>query len=366
LLERAAALLLPGALERLALLPELALATLEAGRFDDVVPYVAELAEAPDERARAYSLLLRAAHATSTGAGSSGERAAAIAAREAFERLGDGAGLARALERLALAEWSRCRAAAVAEISAEALPLARRAQNHQLVNDIEGGVLLARTFGPTPVHVAERAVREVLADAGGAVRLEAVAQIALGRLAAMRGSFAEARRWARAGRDALREAGLRIVAAATSQADGEIEKLAGDDEAALAALQRGFAELAELGEHAFASTNAAAIAAILERLDRVAEAAEWLERARTLSPDDDFATLVTADCVDALLAARAGEHERAVEIAHHASRGPKPPISGSCEGQRSKRSPRSLRQQGDGTTLARRCEARSASTRSKA
>jgi predicted ATPase len=69
LLERAAALLLRGALERLALLPELALATLEAGRFDDVVPYVAELAEAPDERARAYSLLLRAAHATSTGAG---------------------------------------------------------------------------------------------------------------------------------------------------------------------------------------------------------------------------------------------------------------------------------------------------------
>lgn len=216
------------------------------------------------------------------------------------------------------AEWSSCRAAGAATACRDALPIALRARNHRLANDLQGLLLLAHTFGLTPVDEAEQELRKVLDTSRGVVRIEAVAEIALGRLAATRGDFVVARELVRKGREALKEAGLRTSHAGTSQAFAQIETLAEDHEAAAQILREGFDELNELGEHSFASTNAVFVAEALQKLGRDQEAARWLTRARELSPAGDVATLATADYVEALLVSRTGDHGRATQLARRA------------------------------------------------
>jgi tetratricopeptide (TPR) repeat protein len=57
------------------------------------------------------------------------------------------------------------------------------------------------------------------------------------------------------------------------------------------------------------------IARLLLGLRRDGEAGDWLRVARDLSPADDVSTLAESDAVDAVLAARKGEHERAEQLA---------------------------------------------------
>jgi class 3 adenylate cyclase/tetratricopeptide (TPR) repeat protein len=319
LLERAVALYRAGDGERLRLLPELGLAFREVGRYSDMAECAEELDAAATERWRAHAVLLRARHASTTGASSLEQaRPAIIGARETFERLGEDAAVARALEFEAAAEWNSCRAEASAALYRRALPFAERAGNTRVVTTSIGRLAGAYALGPTPVADAELELRELLEVARGNIVAEAGVYRGLGRVAAMRGDFEVARELFRRGREPLKEAGLTVLHAAAAHGAADVEELAGDFAHAADLLHDAFEQLDELGEHAFASTLAALLARVLLRLGRDAEAAAWVARAHELSPRHDVTTLATADYVDALLASRRGEHESALRLARRA------------------------------------------------
>ena len=319
LLARAVALYRAGDGERLRLLPELGLAFREIGRYSDMAACAEELGAAATERWQAHAVLLRARYASTTGATSLEEaRAAIIAARETFERLGEDAAVARAFEFEAAAEWNSCHAAAAAALYRRALPFAERAGNRRVVTTSIGRLAGAYALGPTPVAEAEAQLRKLLEVARGNIVAEAGVYRGLGRVAAMRGDFEVARELFQPGREPLKEAGLTVPYAAAAHGAADIEELAGNLPEAADLLHDAFEQLDGLGEHAFASTQAALLARVLLRLGRDAEAAGWVARARELSPRRDATTLATADYVDALLASRRGEHERALHLARRA------------------------------------------------
>jgi class 3 adenylate cyclase/tetratricopeptide (TPR) repeat protein len=314
LLERAAALLAPGSEVRLAALPELAFALHGLGRFDDATPYIDELAGSGDERWNAYADILRAWYGAATGSGSLDEaRPSITAATVTFERLSDDVGLARALFMQGAAEWTSCRAAAAAKAFREALLHAERSGNATIVESNLEWIVTAQTYGPTPIDEAEREIRTILESSPGLL-VVAAAQRALGRFAAMRGDFGQARALVDRGREALADAGFVVLQAASSQISAFVEQLEGDLDAALRELLEGFEQLTSLGEHAFASTNAAFVAEVYGIRGEDDEAAKWVAVARELSPEGDLATLFKADMIEAVLVSRRGQHDAAKRL----------------------------------------------------
>jgi tetratricopeptide (TPR) repeat protein len=306
LLERAVGLRNAGDPKRLELMPDLALAWIDVGRLADAQPHVDELAASAHERWRAYgsSLRPRLEALRGTGTYESG-RAGLAAAEEVFRRLGDERGLALVLVMQADVEWTRCRALAAAEKHRVAIVHAQRAAEISLVDESISSLCGIAAFGPAHVDEAEPEVRALLDRATGLVA-ETSAYRALGRLAALRGDFDEARALIRRGQEPLIDAGLRLWYSATCLAAALVEQHAGDQDAAVDVLRVGFGELDELGEHAFASTVAAELALALLALGRDDEVESWLTRARELGPADDVATITRADVAEGLLSARRG------------------------------------------------------------
>jgi class 3 adenylate cyclase/tetratricopeptide (TPR) repeat protein len=318
LIERAAELLPAGDPARLPLLPPLADARIDLGRFEDVLLAIQELDAVGDERWSAYAAVLRPMVDAFSGTGSLEEsRDDITAAIATFRRLGDEAGLARALIVLGNLHWTNCRAGDAAAVYREALEHADRAGDPLLADGAREMLVTTNTHGPTPVPEAEAEVRRLREHARGLI-VTSSADRALGRLAAMRGDWDEARVFVERGRGALQEAGSVIWFAATSQAPAQLEELAGNYEGAMQILRATFEQLDSLGEHAFASTHAIIIGSLLCRLGREDEAVEWIEVARRLSPVSDIATLGGVDCVEAIVLARHGELDAAQELAQRA------------------------------------------------
>jgi class 3 adenylate cyclase/tetratricopeptide (TPR) repeat protein len=318
LLERALTLLEAGDSRRLELIPDLTFALMDLGRFADARSHVDELAAADGEGWRAYASTLRPRLDTLDGTGSyEAAREGVSAAEEAFQRLGDERGLALALLMQGDDEWTRCRASAAGDKYRMAIPHAEVAGQMSLVEDAISTLCAVGTFGPTHVDDAEQEIRVLLARATG-VGAETAAYRALGRLAAMRGDFDEARDLIRRGREPLLDAGLVLWHAATCLGVAFVEQHAGDYEAAVRIHRDGFARLAELDEHAFASTMAANLALALLQLGREDEAEPWLRTARELAPAGDIATLLTADIGEGRLHVRRGRLENAERLVRRA------------------------------------------------
>ncbi|HET9673872.1 MAG TPA: adenylate/guanylate cyclase domain-containing protein [Gaiellaceae bacterium] len=319
LIDRATQLLPAGDPARLPLLPPLADARLDLGRFDDVLTAIQELESAGDERWAAYGAVIRPMYGAFSGADRSLEesRDDILRAIETLGRAGDDAGLARAYTVLGALHWTNCRAADAGVAYRQALAHAERAGDPLLAEGARELLVTMNSHGPTPRAEAEAEVKRLRAHARG-VAVESSADRALGRLAAMRGDFDEARVLVERGRSALKEAGSNIWYFATSQAPSQVEELAGNYEAALAILSEGFDQLDALGEHAFTSTNAMIISSLLCRLGREDEAADWIERARRLSPASDVATLAGVDYIEAMVLSRRGELDAAQELAQRA------------------------------------------------
>ncbi len=314
LLERAATLVRPGEAKRLELLPDLVLALVDLGRFADAHSYVDELAAADGERWLAYAWTLRPLLDTVSGTGSfEAGRDKLVAGEETFQRLGDERGLALALLMQGHDEWTRCRGSAGAERYRSSIVHAERAGALSLVYEAIGNLCSIVAFGPAHVDVAEEEIR-ILLDRAKSVSAETTAYRALGRLAATRGDFDEARELTRRGREPLIDAGLVLFHAATALSAAFVEEHAGDYEAAARIHREGFAKLAELGEHAFASTVAATLARTLLGLGRDDEVEPWLATARELCPAGDVATLAIADTVEGLLHLRRGRLEEAEHL----------------------------------------------------
>jgi ATP/maltotriose-dependent transcriptional regulator MalT len=193
------------------------------------------------------------------------------------------------------------------------IPHAEQAGELPLVYEAIGNLCSIGAFGPANVAVAEEEIRALL-DRARSISSETTAYRALGRLAAIRGGFEEARELSRRGREPLLDAGLVLFYAATCLSAAFVEEQAGDLEAAARFHREGFAQLAELGEHAFASTVAATLARTLLRLDRDDEVERWLATARDLCPAGDIATFAIADSVEGLFHLRRGRLEEAERL----------------------------------------------------
>jgi class 3 adenylate cyclase/tetratricopeptide (TPR) repeat protein len=314
LLERAGAVLETSDSRRFELIPDLTLALIDLGRLADAQTHLDELAAADGERWQAYASALSPRVEALSGTGSyQAGRPGLDGAEETFRRLGDERGLALALVMQGDDEWTSCRALASAEKLRVAIPYAERAGEVALVDDAISSLCAIAAFGPTHVEQAEDEVRALLGRSNGIVA-ETAAYRALGRLAATRGDFDEARDLMRRGQEPLVDAGLRLWYSATSLGAGFVELQAGEHEAAVDAFRAGFAELEEFGEHAFSSTIAVALAGALLELGRDEEAETWLITGRELSPAGDIATLAQADLVQGYLHARRGRLDDAERL----------------------------------------------------
>src|SRR5205085_8761168 len=115
-------------------------------------------------------------------------------ARRIFEELGDELGLARALRAEAEVHLTRCHWQASAEALERALAHAEHAPDGQAETAACRIMLVsALYYGPTPVTTARRRCEEILARAAAHPVVEANILCYLGGLAALEGSFDEAR-----------------------------------------------------------------------------------------------------------------------------------------------------------------------------
>ena len=125
------------------------------------------------------------------------------------------------------------------------------------------------------------------------------------------GGFEQARTIGADARQHLAEVGHGLFLANLAQSTGYVEELAGDLDTADAEYARSCADLEALGESSYLSTVAGLHARLLARRRRPAQAEMALELARRHGSPDDVATQSLVRQAEGLLAAAAGEADRA-------------------------------------------------------
>ena len=99
---------------------------------------------------------------------------------------------------------------------------------------------------------------------------------------------------------------------------GEIEVMAGDQEAAERSFREEYELHRRLGDEGHGSTSAAYLAFALCRLGRFDESEELATIARATGAEDDLATQASARSAQALVRSARGEHEEARRLAREA------------------------------------------------
>ena len=134
----------------------------------------------------------------------------------------------------------------------------------------------------------------------------------------MQGHFDEARQLLRRTRQTFREFGLALFASGESLPGGMVELAAGDFEAAARLLGEGAAELREMGETGYLSTNLACLGDALYRLGRYDEAEEAASESKRTTQAGDVASETGWRSVRARVLARRGELDEALSLAREA------------------------------------------------
>ncbi len=321
LLWRAVELLPPGDPNRLALLPELGSALLEAGRFDQAAGI---LREAIDEAGAAGDHLI-VAHARIaevmlriyTEPEGTGQEAARVAEEliPVFEAAGDDLGLARAYRLRSTAPWVAARYVEMAADAERAAEHARRAGDpgeQVLAQDM---LSVAYAFGPLPVSEGLRRLAELQEESPGTGReLEAGTAILL----AMAGRFDESRQVLEEAGALFEDLGRPAWGAANLLARGIVEILADDPVEAEGALRRGREEFLRLGEKGVLSTLSATLAQALCIQGRFEEAEPFIEESRELASSEDVASQLYWRIAKAMVLADRGELAEAERVAREA------------------------------------------------
>jgi class 3 adenylate cyclase/tetratricopeptide (TPR) repeat protein len=325
LLERAGALLPEDAPERLDLRLELADALHSAGDLQRVGELLegalaqAELAGNAGVQARArLELACLQPHVDPESAALDEILAAAEHGAEVFERIGDDAGLALSLRRIADVHWLRCRVAPGEPLLERALEHARRAGDDRELSVIRQALVRGAAVGPMRVDAAVARCEVIIADSGGDPFTEAVAANALGYLNAMAGRFADARELSSRSRAILEDLGLTLMVPTLDAWTGQAELLAGDPEAAERLWRRAYQALDGLGEKGNLSTIAAYLAEAVFTQGRDEEAAELTEISESLTSRDDVTSYISWRSVRAKVAARGGDGDRGEALAREA------------------------------------------------
>jgi class 3 adenylate cyclase/tetratricopeptide (TPR) repeat protein len=320
-LSRRAANLLPsGHPQRLVILPFLVELAIGTSRFAAAEEAIAELAAADEPGPNAYATILRVELQTTQGATHDlAEVRSRIAdAAETLAEVGDERGLALAERMLGGTYWMECRAEAASDAYERARAHAERAGDTAFANAMRTQIGAAAIFGPKPVDEALAAAEQRLAAAAGKPLVEASVKRGVGRLSALQGDFARARRLLAEGSETLREAGLVVPHMAGAQARGFIERLAGDGKQAAEYLREGAEEFRRVGDRRYLSTTALSLVLVLLDLGEIDEAKKWLEIAAAERNPADVVDEADIHAAQGRLAAIDGDYATAIQEAEKA------------------------------------------------
>lgn len=324
LLERAGGVLAKNDPTRPRLLTEAGEALIEIGELARAEARLAEARDAAgavgDERGRRLAGLdlLYLRYTTSPQGTSEGVLEQVRAQLPDLETDGDDEALARAWRLLAYAEGIANRFGASADATERTIRHAVAAGDEVLAHRFLGAFAVAALYGPTSVAEAIERCEEVLARALGDCRAQALTELALAHLEAMRGDFASARARYTRSRATLERFGWTLLAALTSIDSAPIELLAGDLDAAERELRRDYEALDQMGERNYISTTAGLLAEVLYRQGRLGEADELARRCAELADPEDVASQFLWRAAAGKVAARQGDDATAVRLVDEA------------------------------------------------
>ncbi len=293
-LRRAHDLLPDGDAARVVIVPDLAEALMESGRFDEARKLAAsvDVALDDDERrcAAARTDLVRLLIDLNDGDEAGWlQRARSEVDRliPVFESAGNDAGLATAWRVVANADVMALQFDAVFEAADQIVRHAEAAQDAR--QQRRGAVVFAISTvqGSTPVDEGIDRCEELITSLDGDRRTQALVRLGLAQLRAMRGEFTEARDLCEEARLMLDELGWKVLAASTSTDAAPVEILAGDLDRAEAALRADDAALEVLGETYLRSTVGGLLAHVLVERGQLDEAERVVGRVRALAGTDD-------------------------------------------------------------------------------
>ena len=145
--------------------------------------------------------------------------------------------------------------------------------------------------------------------------MEAFGATQLGILAAMRGSFEEARAQRDRGRQLADELGLPLHRAGMAMMFGRVDQLAGDDRAAEAELRLGYDLSRELGDTGYLSTTACYLGEVVYAQGRYDEALRLSEEAEQAGALDDAITQMKWRALRGLVLVEQGRMQEAESLA---------------------------------------------------
>jgi class 3 adenylate cyclase/tetratricopeptide (TPR) repeat protein len=323
LLSRASPLL-PSGGERLELVADFGQALYEAGdltRAKDVIEEAIAGGEAAGElglaaRARISRLTLQSQSDPALNLDRlRGETEAAI---EQLERSNDELGLARAWLLMGTVHNMRCQGESLGQCAKRAFHYAQSCGAQREQADSLFWQAAAAWFGPLPVDQAKNLCEEILADSDRRILIEAAGRTSLAVMEAHLGRFTEAREQITAARAVYRDLGLQVWYGGTAHAEGEIEFLATNWQAAERVLREGYELLNTIGETGYLSTIASSLAEALYRQDRLDEAEHFTHLAEQATAPGDLASQFGWRSVRAMLLAQRGSTAPAQGLARQA------------------------------------------------
>jgi class 3 adenylate cyclase/tetratricopeptide (TPR) repeat protein len=231
-----------------------------------------------------------------------------------FERVGDEAGLARALGNLAHVHWTRCSFAEMEAVLERALWHADRAgatrERLQIINDLA----CATVLGPRAVADGIARCTAMLEETRDHLKVSAYAETMLAVLEAMDGRFDAARERWQSCRSRLTELGHDTLLSLLSVYAAWIELLAGTPANAEPELREAYRRLEELGEQGHLATLAAFLGRVLWAQGRNEEALSRLEFSGRAAASDDVVSQVLWRGTLARVLARGADPSRADEL----------------------------------------------------
>jgi DNA-binding SARP family transcriptional activator len=231
-----------------------------------------------------------------------------------FERLGDEAGLSRALLEIADIHWTRCRFGEMEQVLEQALPHAELAAGPRERLWIQRSLAQAVVLGPRPVGVAVQRCDAILKQVADDDLSAAFTQTMLALLEAMRGRADNARiLWGESQRR-LRSVGLNVRASTQHVYRGMIELMCDAPMDVTPELAEGCAMLQKIGERSRLSTLAAVQARLLYSQGRYDEAERYATVSAEAAANDDVGSQALLRATRGMLEARKGNGALAVEF----------------------------------------------------
>jgi class 3 adenylate cyclase/tetratricopeptide (TPR) repeat protein len=327
LLRRAADLLPEEHERRLGVLLDLAEARREAGSLQSALTTYGEAIELArmrgDQRQAAHASLglLDTLWFTNPVALDDGGVKEAERAIRVLTQAGDDVGLAKAWRVLAYARFAMGQSVAAQEAAGQAIQAAKHAGDERLEARIVRLQCLILFWGPTPLDQVVRHTEQVLDEArhSGLTLQQASALSVLARAAAMQGRLGEARVLTRMAAEIEVDLGGEMLAwAADPVTKGLVELVAGELDAAEAALRRDYEHAMRVGGTGPSANLAVMLGRALLLQGRDEEAEALADRCLALAPRSQIDVKIRAGGIKAVLLGRRGSHGAARTVAGEA------------------------------------------------